>query len=88
MACPCRLLVVIAAPLLFIVSLVGVVIWLVLLPLKICCCPVGCALQLVYNTIEYVVKAPMRAMLWASGKPWKPRPPPESNGHKDGAGKV
>lgn len=66
------LLVAIALPLLVVVSLVGVVVWLVLLPVKILCCPLGCAAQVLVDVVEWVVKAPLRGMLWASGKPWKP----------------
>lgn len=54
------------------ISLVGVVVWLVLLPVKIVCCPVGCAVQLAWDVVEWVIKAPFRGLLWASGKPWRP----------------
>ena len=72
-----QLLVFIAMPLLLIISLVGAVVWLLLLPLKCCCCPLGCAAQLVWSVVEWILKAPFRAMLWASGKPWQPQKPPE-----------
>jgi hypothetical protein len=65
------LLFLVALPLLLIVSLVGMVVWLILLPLKLCCCPCGCALHLVADVVEYVIKAPLRMMLFASGKPCK-----------------
>lgn len=66
------LLVAIALPLLVVVSLVGVLVWLVLLPVKILCCPLGCAAQVLADVVEWVVKAPLRGLLWASGKPWQP----------------
>lgn len=66
------LLVAIALPLLAVVSLVGVLVWLVLLPVKILCCPLGCAAQVLADVVEWVIKAPLRGMLWASGKPWRP----------------
>jgi hypothetical protein len=77
------LLVFIAMPILAVISLVGALMWLLLLPLKCCCCPLGCAAQLLWSVVEWLLKAPFRALLWASGKPWKPHPPPEL--HKEGA---
>ena len=71
-ACWRWLLVIIALPLLAIISLVGIVVWIVLLPLKCCCCPVGMIAQLVWDAFEWLIKAPLRGLLWASGKPWKP----------------
>ena len=58
----------------------GAVVWVLLLPLKCFCCPLGCAVQLLWNVVEWLLKAPLRAMLWASGKPWKPGPPPATGG--------
>lgn len=66
------LLVIVAAPVLLVLTLVGAVVWIVLLPVKICCCPIGFAAQLAWDALEWLVKAPFRAMLWASGKPWRP----------------
>ena len=71
-ACWRWLLVIIALPLLAIISVVGIVVWTVLLPLKCCCCPVGMIAQLVWDAFEWMIKAPLRGLLWASGKPWKP----------------
>ncbi|KAL3151995.1 hypothetical protein ABBQ32_001116 [Trebouxia sp. C0010 RCD-2024] len=71
-ACWRWLLVIIALPLLAIISVVGIVVWVVLLPLKCCCCPVGMIAQLVWDAFEWMIKAPLRGLLWASGKPWKP----------------
>ena len=68
------LLVIIAFPILAILSVIGIVIWIVLLPIKIVCCPVGCLLQIMANAIEYLVKAPFKALMWASGKPWQSEP--------------
>lgn len=58
-------------PLLLIVSLVGVVIWLLLLPFKLCCCcmPCACAAQLAWNVVEYLIKAPLQGCVWAANKP-------------------
>ena len=47
------LLVIIAMPLLLIVSLVGAVVWVLLLPLKCFCCPIGCAAQLIWSVVEW-----------------------------------
>ncbi len=47
------LLVIVAMPLLLIVSLVGAVVWVLLLPLKCFCCPIGCAAQLIWNVVEW-----------------------------------
>ncbi|KAK9828236.1 hypothetical protein WJX74_004986 [Apatococcus lobatus] len=68
------LLVIIAFPILAILSIIGIVIWIILLPIKIICCPVGCLLQIMANAIEYLVKAPFKALMWASGKPWQSEP--------------
>ena len=65
------LLVAIAAPVLAVLTAVGIVLWIILLPLKIICCPVGCAAQLLVDVVENLVKAPFKALLWASGKPYK-----------------
>lgn len=78
------LLVFIAMPLLLIISLVGVVVWLLVLPLKCFCCPLGCAAQLIWSVVEWFLKAPFRAMLWASGKPWQPQKPPDPHAAKHG----
>ncbi len=72
----CRCLVTaICMPLLVLVSLVGVVVWIVLLPFKccICCCPVACIAQLLWDVVEWLIKAPLRWAMWASGKPHQPR---------------
>ena len=81
------LLVIVAMPVLAVISLVGAIVWLLLLPLKCCCCPLGCAAQLVWSAVEWLLKAPFRALLWASGKPWKPQRPPElrEGGHAEKA---
>ena len=71
-ACWRWLLVIVALPLLAIISVVGIIVWVVLLPLKCCCCPVGMVAQLVWDAFEWMIKAPLRGLLWASGKPWKP----------------
>ena len=59
-------------------------VWLLLLPVKIFCCPVGLVLQLVYDVFEWLVKAPLRALLFASGKPWRP----EAHGAQQDEGKA
>ena len=75
----------IAMPFLAIISLVGAVVWLVLLPLKCLCCPCGCAAQLLWSAVEWLLKAPFRALLWASGKPWKPEKPEDLKAGPKGA---
>ena len=59
--------------------------WILLLPLRCCCCPLGCVVQLLWNAVEWLLKAPLRAMLWASGKPWKPGPPLQMGGAQGSA---
>ncbi|CAK0784762.1 hypothetical protein CVIRNUC_007966 [Coccomyxa viridis] len=71
------LLVIVAMPFLAIISLVGAIVWVILLPVKCFCCPLGCAAQLLWSAVEWLLKAPFRALLWASGKPWKPEKPEE-----------
>lgn len=63
----------IALPLMLFVSAVGIVLWVILLPIKIICCPCGCLIQMIANVVEYLVKAPLRLILWVTGKPWQPR---------------
>ena len=82
-ACWRWLLVILAMPFLVLISLVGLIVWVILLPVKCFCCPCGCAIQLIYNAFEWLLKAPFRALLWASGKPWKPQgPSKEKNGQE------
>ena len=73
----CRCLVcALVYPLLLLVSLVGCVVWLVLLPFKVCCCcccPVAMVLQLTWDVVEWGVKAPLRGALWAAGQEWRPQ---------------
>ena len=69
--------VIVAMPFLAIISLVGAIVWVILLPIKCFCCPLGCAAQLLWSAVEWLLKAPFRALLWASGKPWKPEKPEE-----------
>lgn len=65
------LLVIVAMPFLVLFTVVGLVVWLVLLPVKIICCPIGCLIQIMADLMENVLKAPFKALLWASGKPYK-----------------
>lgn len=69
-SCGRWLLFCIAAPLFVLVSLVGMLVWLLLLPFKLLCLPCGCAAQLAASVVEGLVKLPLRGMLWASGKPY------------------
>ncbi|KAF6250562.1 hypothetical protein COO60DRAFT_797942 [Scenedesmus sp. NREL 46B-D3] len=68
--CSCwRVLVmVVCYPLLIVVSLLGIVVWLLLLPFKLCCCclPCACAVQLMWNVVEYLIKAPLHGAIWAA----------------------
>eukprot|EP01023_Acetabularia_acetabulum_P066942 TRINITY_DN9126_c0_g1_i10.p1 TRINITY_DN9126_c0_g1~~TRINITY_DN9126_c0_g1_i10.p1 ORF type:complete len:608 (-),score=98.48 TRINITY_DN9126_c0_g1_i10:101-1846(-) len=66
------LLVIIMMPILVIISLVGCIIWIIFLPFKIICCPIACCIQIIWNIVEWIIKAPFRATLWAAGKPWQP----------------
>ena len=69
------LLVIVAMPFLALFSLAGLVVWLVLLPVKIICCPIGCLIQIMADLVENVIKAPFKLLLYASGKPYKKREP-------------
>ncbi|QDZ20957.1 hypothetical protein A3770_04p34750 [Chloropicon primus] len=66
-SCFRRTMVYLAMPLLALISLMGAVVWLLLLPLKLipCLCPVACGLQLLWEAIEYMLKAPLHACVWA-----------------------
>jgi hypothetical protein len=77
-------------PLLAAISLLGCLVWLVLLPLKmcICCCPLACAAQLLWDVVEYMVKAPLRGLLWAQGDEWQPRQQQQQQGGQQKAGDV
>lgn len=66
------LLVLISVPLLLIFSILGIGVWIFLIPFKIFCFPIGVLAQFIWNIVEYLIKAPLRAILWASGSPWKP----------------
>ena len=68
------LVLVLLMPILLLISVVGMLIWLLLLPVKCCCCPCGCLLQCVANAVEWLVKAPVRGVLWMTGSPWQPAP--------------
>ena len=66
------LLVIIAAPLLLMTTIAGILVWIILIPFKFICWPVGMLAQFLWNIVEYLIKAPLRAMLWASGAEWRP----------------
>ncbi|GMH32323.1 hypothetical protein BSKO_00157 [Bryopsis sp. KO-2023] len=72
------LIVFLTIPLLAVVTLLGVIVWIVLLPVKFICCPIGCAAQMLWNVVEWLIKAPLRVAMWASGKPWKPESVPQA----------
>jgi hypothetical protein len=63
------LVMVVCYPLLILVSLLGVLVWLLLLPFKLCCCclPCACAVQLMWNVVQYLIKAPLHGAIWAAG---------------------
>ena len=58
-----KTLVCLSLPLLGLLSLAGAIIWLLLLPLKLipCLCPLACTLQVLWDAIEWMLKAPLRA---------------------------
>jgi hypothetical protein len=60
---------VVCYPLLILVSLLGIIVWLLLLPFKLCCCclPCACAVQLMWNVMQYLIKAPLNGAIWAAG---------------------
>eukprot|EP00884_Botryococcus_braunii_P019025 jgi/Botrbrau1/5806/Bobra.0155s0028.1 len=63
-------------PILVIISLVGAIVWLVLLPVKIVCCPIGCAAQLVWNAVEWGLKGALPgASVGLPESPGGPQPP-------------
>ena len=62
------LLLPIALPLSIAASILGCLVWIVLLPLKVlflCTCCVGCCAQSLWDRIEWLMKAPMHAITWA-----------------------
>ncbi|CAD7704860.1 unnamed protein product [Ostreobium quekettii] len=70
----------IASPALLLISLFGCLVWILLLPFRCICCPCACAVQLAWDVVEWLIKAPFRMLLWATGADdWKPdqtrRPP-------------
>ena len=69
------LLFIIATPLLLLMTGIGFGVWIILIPFKIFCWPVGMLAQLLWNVVEYLIKAPLRAMKWASGQEWRAEQP-------------
>lgn len=73
---PLRCLVyILVCPLLVLISLVGAVVWVLLLPFKLCCCclPCACAVQLAWDVFAWMIRAPLNGLLWAAGKDWHPQ---------------
>ena len=71
----CRFFVyILCLPLLAAISLLGCIVWLLLLPLRfcVCCCPVACVAQLLADVVEYLLKAPVRGLMWATGQSQQP----------------
>jgi len=58
----------ICMPLLLLISLIGFIVSILLLPCKLVCCPCGMILQGAWNLIEWMLKAPLRAIQWSAGK--------------------
>ena len=54
-------------PLLLVISLLGWVAWGLLLPATLVCPAVGCGAMASVWVLENAAKAPLRALLWASG---------------------
>lgn len=63
----------IAAPLLVIISVAGLVLWVLFLPLRFLCPLCGCPAYALINAVEALMKLPLRAMLWASAKKKGPK---------------
>ena len=63
--CECTWKHVLIFPLLLILSLISAIVWVLLLPLKCipCCCPLGTGLQVLWDTIEYFLRRPLKACL-------------------------
>ena len=63
--CECSWKHVLIFPLLLILSLISAIVWVLLLPLKCipCCCPMGTGLQVLWDTIEYFLRRPLKACL-------------------------
>jgi len=62
------LLLPIALPLSILASILGCIVWVVLLPVKtfcFCCCVGQCA-QLIWDQVEWLMKAPMHAIRWSA----------------------
>ena len=62
---PCKCITyIICFPILLLVSIFFLLIWLILLPFKLCCCPVGCFAQCLADILETFVKAPFKFWAW------------------------
>jgi len=57
----------ICMPLLALISVIGAIVWVLLLPCKLICCPCGALLQAAWNIMEWMLKAPLHAIQWAAG---------------------
>lgn len=54
-------------PFLLVISLVGIILWILLLPFKLpCCCCLGCCAQCIANIVEWLVKAPFNIIMWVT----------------------
>lgn len=63
------LLFIVVAPLLMILSIIGMLIWVLLLPLKCFCAPCGMALQAMSSAVLGLVKLPLKGVMYANGTP-------------------
>ncbi len=66
-------------PLLALISVLGALVWVLLLPCKLICCPCGALLQAAWNVMEWMLKAPLHAIQWAAGDP----PDEKKSKHED-----
>lgn len=72
-SCVRWLLFCIAAPLLVIVSVAGMLLWVLFLPIRLLCPLCGCPMYALVSAVEALIKMPLRAMLWASSKEQGPK---------------
>lgn len=61
------LVLLITLPLLLAISIIGIILWILLLPFKIICCPAGCIAQCMANLVETFIKLPVKAVKWVAG---------------------
>eukprot|EP00899_Mesostigma_viride_P026680 jgi/Mesvir1/7197/Mv19024-RA.1 len=65
-------------PLIVLLWLVGALVWILLLPVKVFCCPVGMLAQAVWDVVYTLLRLPLNGIRWATGGDWHKPPAAES----------